>query len=243
MTKKNLPLAVLTLSSILITALTASTISINFALRDGPIENLDPSIQAGIDPQKNWNNVIGPEGNNISLMDATGRATPTKLSWKSDANWRDVEAYSGASKQIGDAILRHSYLDDPLTGEGNISITNIPYSTYTVILYLSSDKEGGKYGLYSINGHKHTASGVKSRYNKSPHWNQTNSITVSNLSGDLQIKNPARYGDIRASIAGLQVIGSGPTIETAELTSKKPVDPPPTLISIGGLQLSLTKKN
>lgn len=143
-----------------------------------------------------------------TAMFADGLST---LTWSSGGTY----SYSGST-------MLNGYLDDGSNG-GNgavVKLSNVPYATYDVIIYASTDTSNAKFQAKTVNGTAYTvdSSGVVSAGNAvwgasrqdTPAYG-TNAIRVKNLSGPLTI-----YGGLntyytnsgRGGIAAIQVINT-----------------------------------
>jgi len=207
----------------------AGTISINFSGAQ-PVAKIPSASPAGINGAMHWNNVNGKDGRVNTLTDALGANTKTTIVWSSQTIWNDGSAYGKAQSGNTHAQIVSSYLDDGESGNGvDIKITNIPYSSYTIVIYLATDTANGSYRPFTINGQKHSTKGTKTTYINKPTWDASNTITVNELSGDLVIDGLHRYYNNRGSIAAVQIISTTPM----KLT--KP------LMSLGGITVILKK--
>ncbi len=210
----------------------AATTSVNFT-EGAANQQLIATTIAGLDAQSNWNNTTGQSGTLAALNDSDGNATGASVTWSSGGMWRDGVATADANADVGDAQLAHGYLDDHSGGtpqEVVIGVTGISYTTYSLILYYSTDTDGDEYGAALVNGGSYNTTGTKSRY-VNPNWNATNSFTVTGLSGDLNIEVSPRAGATRGSVAGFQIVDT--TIPEPSSTA---------LLGLGGLALIMRRK-
>ena len=137
-------------------------------------------------------------------MFADGLST---LTWSSGGTW----ACSGSTIISG-------YLDDGANG-GNgamVTLSNVPYETYDVIVYCSSDSDPGKFLAKTVNGTTYTwdaAAGAVVAGNAA--WGKAalstpdyglNALRIKNLSGPLTIYGTARNGSNRGGIAAIEVM-------------------------------------
>jgi len=185
----------------------AAAISVNLTDNTGR-EIIASTTSAGIGGELNWNNTTGTDATLGSLLDDSGAVTLASVTWGSGGgSWRDGEANADADSGVGNAQLMRGYIDDGNGGSGvDINVTGIPYANYKVILYLSTDTNGDVYRPFEFNGISASTTGNKARYGTQPNWDDTNSITVSGLTGDLFIDGLPRGGDDRGSVAGFQII-------------------------------------
>lgn len=218
-----------TLAACLVTSITpvthADVVSVNFRENNGNANQLIASTTvagggAGVGVS-NWNDALGATGTITDAVDDTGATTTLDLSWTSGGTWGDAAANAGADAGVGNAQLQRGYLDD---NQGspilpiNVTVSGIPYSTYDLVVYFSTDTAGDNYGTFTVtdaNGPVTAATtGIKQLWGTNPNLDETNSVLVSNLAGDLALNLPVRSGPIRHSISGLQIIesNSGPTL-------------------------------
>jgi len=201
----------------------AATIGVNFlqSPTNHPNQHLAADTEAGIYPTTHWNNAFDNPTNSVagtvgSLTNDLGTATTASITWSAGNTWGDAAANADATAGIGDAQLDRGYLDDNAPGV-QWTVSSVPYSTYSVILYLCTGGDGGSYQPFTVNGTAYTAEGRKHNY-EVPMWDPGNIIIVSGLSGDLTVSTPARAGTVRGSVGGFQIIeevaGTKPDILT-----------------------------
>ncbi len=204
----------------------AALISVNFREANGNAnQTILPATAAGGGAgvsALNWNNVSGAPGGPVSgLVDEAGSATTAAVAWSSGGMWGDGTANTDATAGNGNAQLLRGYLDDNQgspTLPINISLTGIPFAEYDLVVYFSTDTTGGSYGTITAtaaNGIQTGATtGTKDTWGPSgtpaspgnPTINDTNSLRISGLQGNLAILAPVRSGAVRHSISGLQLI-------------------------------------
>jgi len=218
------------LSLIVIASSHAGSISINF-MGPQPMSKIAPTSPAGINGALHWNNVSEKNGSLNILTDDQGTNTNTSIVWSSATIWSDGSAYGKAQSGNTDAQIVSSYLDDGENGNGvDIKVTNIPYASYSIVIYLATDTANGSYRPFTINGQKQSTDGTKTTYKNKSIWDATNTITVKDLSGDLVIDGSHRSYNNRGSIAAIQIIS------TAPMKLTKP------LMGLGGITVILKKK-
>ena len=111
---------------------------------------VDPvSGTAGAAPQSNWNNVSNSTGTVAgSLLEDSGSTLEgMSVSWSGDAAWSVGGAV--ATGEGDDTALMHGGLethDTTYTGDTEISLTNVPYSTYDLYLYVNGWGAGDRDG-------------------------------------------------------------------------------------------------
>jgi hypothetical protein len=192
----------------------ADAISVNFTRGNG-YEQMASTTEAGLDGyrQSNWNQTSGINGTLNDLVDSDGNTSVASVSWSCKNMWSDSAAQSDAQAGVGDGQLAYGYLDDGQTANGvgaNWTVTGVPFERYELIIYFSTDKSTGNYMPFVINGvTSNPTAGTKSTYRTPDNWDETNTIIVSNLTGNLTVDGLLRDGENRASVAGFQIIRSG----------------------------------
>lgn len=203
----------------------ASVISVNFN-QDQRNQLIAPSSTAGHGAHKHWNNTGGKaRGSHAKLLDNKGRVTAAELKWSANLMWSDITANTDANSGKGNAQLRRGYLDDS-GGSPSFTVRYIPYTHYHVVLYFSSDTDGGTYRPATINGTKYRTTFHKKTYANDKTWSPANSIIAKDLTGTLTVNLNGRKGNSRASLAGFQIINTMPPATS-------------TLIGFGNISLSL----
>lgn len=104
---------------------------------------------AGVVAQTNWNNAFGNNGGPQALNDNSGAATGAAVTWGGVPNTWTI---TGGTQTTGDAKLMNGYLDTNASSTTTVTVTNVPYSVYDVILYYDGDGNNLRSGSYSING-------------------------------------------------------------------------------------------
>lgn len=160
----------------------AGVISVNFSEDDRWYEQVPADWEAGVWPRTNWNNTTnGASGTKGNLVDSDGNTnTTTSVTWSSSNTWGDGTANAGIY-DFGDARITRGYLDD---GDAGVSFTvsNVPYTNYTVVLLMSTDSNGGTYTPATINGGTYTSEGEKRQYDNSQwQWNTNTTIIATGL--------------------------------------------------------------
>ena len=223
------PQSALTLAACLAASITSVThadvVSVNFRENNGnPNQLIAPTTVAGGGPGvgvSNWNDGLGATGAITDAVDDTGVATTLDLTWTCGGTWGDGSANTDADTGVGNAQLQRGYLDDNQGNPISITITQIPYASYDLVVYFSTDTGGDNYGDITVtdgNGAvTATTTGTKELWGTNPNIDDTNSLRVSGLTGDLTINTPNRIGGIRHSISGVQVIGVIPEPSSALL--------------------------
>ena len=218
------PQSALTLAACLAASITSVThadvVSVNFRENNGnPNQLIAPTTVAGGGPGggvSNWNDGLGATGAITDAVDDTGVATTLDLTWTCGGTWGDGSANTDADTGVGNAQLQRGYLDDnqgsPLLPI-DITDSEIPYSSYDLVVYFSTDTTADNYGNFTVTDANGTVTaattGIKELWGTNPNLDETNSVLVSGLSGNLALNFPIRSGPIRHSVSGLQIIESG----------------------------------
>jgi hypothetical protein len=141
-----------------------NAVGINFAGRQWSIGGntpmtLNASDTAGVDPQKNWNNVM-LDGNNSGglaqigspnagvVSDNSGATTSLTFSYTQSGN--ATEWAVDQTTHTGNQQLLDGYWDIQ-SASGAVALGNISYSIYDVYVYVSADGNG-RTGSVDING-------------------------------------------------------------------------------------------
>lgn len=197
-----------TIAALLFACAAHADISVNFTESGTPThanQQIPSNTVAGVFQRTNWNNTTnGITGTLGALVDSSGAATAASINWSCSNVWRDGAAAADATAGVGDALLAHGYLDDGTPGV-NLTVSSVPYASYTAVLYLCTGADGGSYLPFSVNGSDYSASGTKHNY-ENPNWDASNTIIVEGLSGNLAVVGQIRDGVLRGSIGGLQII-------------------------------------
>ncbi len=198
-------------------------IGINFSEEGVSRGLLAAATQAGLPGYiyPNWNTTTCNTGTQGSLIDSSGTPTMASVTWASRNTYRDGVANTDADAGVGDAQLAVGYLDDGNSG-AEWTVSGIPFTTYTAVLYLSTDKAAGFYLPFTVNGVVHSTTGNKHRYTN-PNWDETNTIVVTNLSGNLVVDGLLKAGDNRGCVAGFQIIDASPSEPVTDLAIAGPI--------------------
>ena len=226
----------LTLSLAIIVALVASVeafadgIGVNLAENDGGAaaptaranQTLLPADVAGATGYEmaNWNNALFDVGSLSGLVDDTGAATGVSVSWASANAWGDDTANTDANAGVPNAKLQRGYFDDGETTAAtgtdpaigiDIEVTGIPYDSYNLVLYYSSDQGAASdalHGEITVNGVDSGMGGLISPWETTPSLDLgRNVVVVAGLSGStLDIEPLMRSGATRRSLSGFQIV-------------------------------------
>ena len=131
----------------------------------------------------------------------------------SSLNWSAATVY-----QKGSGNILNGWLDEN-GGTVNISLSGIPYESYDVIVYMSTDSQT-QFQPVTVNGTAYTWNGSATvagnsnwggtRYDAAVYG--TNALRINYLSGTLSIVSGPKNGSIRGSIAAIQVVPSECTL-------------------------------
>ncbi len=137
----------------LVTSASAASIGLNLVGQDNPgtsgALSLPSTLSAGVVPQTNWNNLPGNNTNNVAqsvtIVDNLGNSTAVGVSWVS------LTPYSNSSTSLtnpsltnGDQILNNGGIwgATPRPAVPSVTVTNIPYANYEVIVTSLLDHGG-----------------------------------------------------------------------------------------------------
>ncbi len=223
----------------------AASIALNFTTnRDvfaaGP-NPLGASDLAGLVAQTNWNNTSGTSGSfgnsgstaNITgggvLRDDTGASTSTTVTWNAGSGGQGL-TISGAPNNA-DAKIYKDYLEGSsgTTSPINVSMGNIAYSIYDVIVYvgdfadnptfISKTVLNGTSSVFYVNGKDIPTFGgyVKATGTNNATANLANYVRFNDVVGASFSLNIFKVTGNRAAIAGLQIVQQSPIPEPGTL--------------------------
>ena len=178
--------------------LTPGVVGFNFRSTSGT------DVSGALAAADNWIHNSNSASGTSTAMFADGLST---LKWSSANTW----ACSGSTIISG-------YLDDGANGGNGATVTlsNVPYETYDVIVYCSSDSNPGQFLAKTVNGTTYSwdsAAGAVVAGNSV--WGKAalsmpvygvNAMRIKNLSGPLTIYGGARSGSNRGGIAAIQIM-------------------------------------
>ena len=179
----------------------------------------------GLVSATNWNNTTTATGEAIALNASDGTASGATLTYAANGTWNDDAAST-------DPFLQY-FLGDNREGGTTITVANVPFETYDVIVYLNSDTENTSFLPVSINGTKYigdpgtgatvATEDADATFGQSRATTPTygrNAIRVNGLTGDvlaIQGSKQKRQNDqpngamvARCNIAGFQIVESLP---------------------------------
>lgn len=192
--------------------LTPGVVGFNFRSASGE------DVSGALATTDNWIHDNNSASGTSTAMFADGLST---LKWSSANTW----SCSGSTIISG-------YLDDGANGGNGATVTlsNVPYETYDVIVYCSSDSNPGQFLAKTVNGTTYTwdtAAGAVVAGNSV--WGKAalstpvygvNALRIKNLSGPLTIYGTARNGSNRGGIAAIEIMppNTPDNIRTYKLT-------------------------
>ena len=178
--------------------LTPGVVGFNFRSASGT------DVSGALATADNWIHDNNSASGTSTSMFADGLST---LTWSSGGTW----ACSGSTIISG-------YLDDGANGGNGATVTlsNVPYETYDVIVYCSSDSNPGKFLAKTVNGTTYTwdstagavvaGNSVWGKAALSTPVYGVNALRIKNLSGPLTIYGTARNGSNRGGIAAIEIM-------------------------------------
>ena len=192
--------------------LTPGVVGFNFRSASGT------DVSGALATADNWIHDNNSASGTSTTMFADGLST---LKWSSANTW----ACSGSTIISG-------YLDDGANGGNGATVTlsNVPYETYDVIVYCSSDSNPGQFLAKTVNGTTYTwDSTAGAVVAGSAAWGKAalstpvygvNALRIKNLAGPLTIYGGARNSSVRGGIAAIQIMppGTPDNIRTYTLT-------------------------
>lgn len=181
------------------------------------------SGSAGLYAAEGWNNLTESNGTKtvLTMWDGTAaKSVKIGLTYSSANTW----SWTNAT----DAFL-DGYLDDG-GSKAQVTLTGIPFSQYSVIVYCATDSANYQFNPVSINGTDYIGSaeyteGTGYAAASSNKWGATqslmalfgtNALRLDGLSGDLTIVGGANANSARGGIAAIQVINTGSLGEVIE---------------------------
>ena len=130
-------------------AASANSIGVNFVGGGGPNtgSTLAASDVAGLVPQAFFNNATGASGSLTGLVDNFDTTTGAGLTFSSPNTWS-----SGTDTTTPNGRLLNGYIDSNGTAAGGamVTVTNVPYKQYDLIVYLNTDAGGNRVGDYEV---------------------------------------------------------------------------------------------
>ncbi len=197
----------------------AASIGVNFVGgQGGPgvgqdlvLDNADGP--AGVVVQSNWNNLAGVSGGPTALIDDSGALLTTTLQWGGSPNMFTT----GNGSSTADHILMNGYLDTNNNSTTVLTLENIPYDVFDIIVYYDGGSTS-RSGQYTVD--TSTLAPISQIGFDNANFTGTfvqddgtgsggNYLLFSGLTGggvDLINATPVGQGVIRAPINGIQIV-------------------------------------
>ena len=219
-------------------------ISVNFGGGNNATYAIPAGTPYGLVSAVNWNNTTAATGEAIALNASDGTASGATLTYAANATWSD----SAASD---DPFLQY-FLGDNREGGTTITVSNVPFDTYDVIVYINSDTADTSFLPVFINNTKYigdpeTGATVETD-NATATFGQTradapqyglNTIRVNGITGDTLAILGSRQQTIdnvkcRCNIAGFQIVESVPLSISVNIEGRNNAgDAPDSIFSDG----------
>lgn len=209
-------------------------VSINF-VGDGNGGSVADDAMLGLVSAGGWNNLSNNNGiSQLKMWDGSAAYDTTML-----ADYSSNNVYGYANKVTIDSasVYLAGYLDDG-GNQVSISVTSIPFTEYSVIVYTATDSQDYKFKPVQVNGtwyagsvsargigyaipvfdsEKDTALWGATRGTSAVYG--TNALRVDGLSGNLTIKGGTNSNSARGGIAAIQIINTGTVLSTPTSTA------------------------
>lgn len=192
----------------------ATGISINFV---GTGTAMAATETAGVVPLAHWNNATNAAGTNLPLLDQTGTATQTTVTYTADNTWVLPGTYAA-----GNARLMSGYLDDKNGTATTVKVAGLPSANYDVIVYADGDNgTATRAGSYAITGGSavtltDAAKNFTGTFTQGTNYAQWSLTSITGFTITVT-PGTASDGTKRAPLNGIQIIP----------TSAPPPPPPP----------------
>jgi len=196
----------------------AAAISVNFT-PPGPDPNgnatsltqttFGSTAVVGVVPVNNWNTVLASYNTSTTvasgtLVDNSGATTNMSFSTVQAFNWSDINNPTNDTARLLNGSIGHS-------GTGSVTVSNLPYAFYDVIMYYSPNG--------ASNGTKATISATGySGPNNFTNWggvniagSRTNFVQATVANGSTTGANYARFNQLTASSFTMTIADSGGT--------------------------------
>ena len=165
----------------------------------------------------NFNSANGTD-TSAALVAGTWQANASDASGTADlfGDGLSVLAWGSSLYSRGSSTFLDGYIDDAWSGNGaTITLSNVPYETYDVVIYASTDS-GSVFTAKTVNGTAYTWNAVQSAaVQGAGTWGSVgvtsaiygvNSLRIKNLSGPLTIYGGSRTNPARGGIAAIQIM-------------------------------------
>jgi hypothetical protein len=212
---KAIPIFLLSLL-LLVSDSLAGSIGINFG-SGRPDASLAATNNAGVVAQVNWNNASGSGGSISNLQNETGSATAAGVTWSTDEEWS-----VGGTPADAHGTLLNGFISENNDGaDSTISVTDIPFTTYDLYVYMSHDRAtedvdiSGPFGTFRIHEDDTNISSPvtfnRQLASADPDTSQVGNYALfSGISGatlNLTMSPTGAHGTVdRNAIAGLQIV-------------------------------------
>ncbi|MFT5188726.1 MAG: hypothetical protein ACI957_001748, partial [Verrucomicrobiales bacterium] len=202
-----------------------STISMNFVGQQGadgaPGTPSEAGDVTGVVSAGNWNNV-GPAiaGSTSGLVDGNGADSGIEVTWSAATMWT---TFAPGAATNATSRMMDGYLDDTADptegGDGEysfVNITNIPYASYDIIAYFTSDgndrsgaarANGSAEVFFTTFGNNDPVEFIEATAGAEADAAPATYAVFSGLSGDALFE--WRRISNNVGLAGLQIVGSG----------------------------------
>ena len=165
----------------------------------------------------NFNSANGTD-TSAALVAGAWQANTSDASGTADlfGDGLSVLAWGSSLYRRGSSTFLDGYIDDAWSGNGaTITLSNVPYETYDVVIYASTDS-GSVFTAKTVNGTAYTWNAVQSAaVQGAGTWGSVgassaiygvNSLRIKNLSGPLTIYGGSRTNQARGGIAAIQIM-------------------------------------
>lgn len=165
-----------------------------------------------------------------NARDASGTSTDLFADGLSTLTWTSANLYA-ERMNISSGTFIQGYLDDG-NGGAKITLSNVPYATYDVIIYCSTDDTSKSFKAKTVNGTIYTwdatAGATVTTDNANATWGLAsaaagkavygaNTLRINGLSGPLSIAGGTNSNSARGCISAIQIMPAG-TSTAPEMT-------------------------
>ena len=184
---------------------------------------------AGFVPQAHWNNFTGGTGTSTAALKQSDGASLSGMTTAWNYGWTYKSDWTGGFYGLdGDTSLHAGYVD----GGGSITITGIPYSSYTVYVYSGPDGGGSRVGSVALSSSTGTVDSTKYFFNTGWSAGVYHQATATSLAAATSSTNYEMFTGNSASsftitqakadgnnsgIFGIQIVDAVPEPATASL--------------------------
>lgn len=125
----------------------AGAIGLNFGAGRANASLLDSDL-AGIAPQAFWNNLATATGSDLTLTDDQGAESGATVTWSMEEEW----SIGGPAFDANGTLLNGWFAAQMAGVPNTIDITNIPFATYDLVVYMNHDRASEDVLLSEANG-------------------------------------------------------------------------------------------